>query len=46
VNVKKVILTHNNADFDAVASLLAASKLYPDSVPVLPPRQNRNVVDF
>ncbi len=39
---KRVILTHENADFDAVASLLAASKLYPDATPVLPRRVNRN----
>ncbi len=38
----KVILTHENADFDAVASLLGASKLYPDATPVLPRRVNRN----
>ena len=37
-----VILTHENADFDAVASLLAASKLFPAAVPVLPRRINRN----
>jgi tRNA nucleotidyltransferase (CCA-adding enzyme) len=37
-----VILTHENADFDAIASLLAAWKLYPDAIPVLPRRVNRN----
>lgn len=37
-----VILTHENADFDAIASLLAAWKLYPDATPVLPRRVNRN----
>ncbi len=37
-----VILTHENADFDAIASLLAAHKLYPDATPVLPRRINRN----
>jgi tRNA nucleotidyltransferase (CCA-adding enzyme) len=37
-----VILTHENTDFDALASLLAAWKLYPDAVPVLPRRINRN----
>ena len=41
-----VILTHENADFDAIASLLAASKLYPDAVPVLPRRVNRNGRSF
>ncbi len=42
----KLILTHDNADFDAVASLLAAHKLDPDSSPVLPRRVNRNVERF
>lgn len=42
----KVILTHENADFDAVASLLGASKLFPDATPVLPRRVNRNGRNF
>ncbi|NOZ27340.1 MAG: CBS domain-containing protein [Chloroflexi bacterium] len=42
----RVILTHEHADFDAVASLLAAHKLYPDAMPVLPRQTNRNVRDF
>ncbi|MEA3339187.1 MAG: CBS domain-containing protein, partial [Chloroflexota bacterium] len=37
-----VILTHENADFDALASLLGASKLFPAAAPVLPRRINRN----
>jgi len=39
----QVILTHENADFDAIASLLGAHKLYPNAPPVLPRRVNRNV---
>ncbi len=42
----KLILTHDNADFDAVASLLAAHKLEPEAIPVLPRRINRNVEHF
>lgn len=42
----KLILTHDNADFDAVASMLAAYKLDPDALPVLPQRVNRNVEHF
>ncbi len=42
----KLILTHPNADFDAVASTLAAHKLYPDAIPVLSERLNRNVDNF
>lgn len=42
----QVILTHENADFDAIASLLAAHKLYTHATPVLPHRINRNVRAF
>jgi tRNA nucleotidyltransferase (CCA-adding enzyme) len=42
----EVILTHENADFDAIASLLGASKLFPAAIPVLPRRINRNVRAF
>ncbi|MBI5957290.1 MAG: CBS domain-containing protein [Chloroflexi bacterium] len=42
----KLILTHDNADFDAVASLLAAYKLDSTAVPVLPHRVNQNVEHF
>ncbi|HML21060.1 MAG TPA: CBS domain-containing protein [Aggregatilinea sp.] len=42
----KLILTHDNADFDAIASLWAAHRLTPDAVPVLPRRVNRNVERF
>lgn len=41
-----VICTHSNADFDAVASLLGAWRLYPEAIPVLPNTLNRNVRDF
>jgi tRNA nucleotidyltransferase (CCA-adding enzyme) len=39
----KIILTHEQADFDAVASMLAARILNPEALPVLPRRLNRNV---
>ncbi len=42
----QLILTHENADFDAIASQLAASKLYPEGLPLLPRRVNRNVQQF
>jgi len=38
-----LILSHEQADFDAVASLYAASLLYSEAAPVLPQRLNRNV---
>ena len=41
-----VILTHDNADFDALASLVAAARLYPAATAVLPGRLNRNVRQF
>ncbi len=42
----KAILTHEHADFDAVASQAAAARLYPEFVPVLPRQVNRNVRRF
>jgi tRNA nucleotidyltransferase (CCA-adding enzyme) len=41
-----LILSHENADFDAVAAQLAAHKLYPKGVPLLSRRVNRNVRQF
>jgi tRNA nucleotidyltransferase (CCA-adding enzyme) len=41
-----LILTHEQADFDAIASLLAARLLDPESLAVLPRRINRNVRAF
>ncbi len=41
-----VILTHEQADFDAIASQLGAALLYEGALPVLPQRLNRNVRAF
>jgi tRNA nucleotidyltransferase (CCA-adding enzyme) len=41
-----IVLTHEQADFDALASLLCASLLYERAIPVLPRRMNRNVRAF
>jgi len=41
-----LILTHEQADFDALASLCGASILDERSIPVLPRRINRNVRSF
>ncbi len=41
-----LILTHENGDFDAIASQLGAFKLYPEGIPLLPRRINRNVQQF
>lgn len=41
-----VILTHELADFDALASLLGGALLFPQAVPVLPWKLKRNVQAF
>jgi tRNA nucleotidyltransferase (CCA-adding enzyme) len=41
-----IITTHINADFDAVASMLAAQKLYPDAKVVFPGSQEKNLRNF
>jgi tRNA nucleotidyltransferase (CCA-adding enzyme) len=41
-----LILTHENADFDAIAAQLGAWLLNPAAAPVLPRRCNRNVRAF
>jgi tRNA nucleotidyltransferase (CCA-adding enzyme) len=41
-----VITTHINADFDALASMLAAQKLYPGALVVFPGSQEKNLRDF
>jgi tRNA nucleotidyltransferase (CCA-adding enzyme) len=41
-----VITTHTNADFDSLASMLAAKKLYPHAVLVFPGSQERSLRDF
>ncbi|MDI6687961.1 MAG: CBS domain-containing protein [Desulfobacterales bacterium] len=48
INDKKltVITTHINADFDALASMLAAQKLYPGSIVVLPGSYEKNLRNF
>jgi tRNA nucleotidyltransferase (CCA-adding enzyme) len=41
-----VITTHVNADFDSLASMLAAKKLYPEAVLVFPGSQEKGLRDF
>ena len=43
---KHVVLTHDNADFDALASSLAARVVWPDAEVWLPGRLSRPVRDF
>ncbi len=40
------IFTHENADFDALAALLGAKKVYPNALAILPRQLNRNARDF
>jgi len=41
-----VITTHVGADFDALASVIAASRLYPHALPVLSGGADRNAAEF
>ena len=43
---EEVITTHMNADFDALASMIAAQKLYPGATLVFPGSQERNLRNF
>lgn len=42
----EIILAHTNGDFDTLASMVAASKLYPQAYMVIPGSCERNVRDF
>jgi tRNA nucleotidyltransferase (CCA-adding enzyme) len=43
---EEVITTHMNADFDALASMIAARKIYPNATLVFPGSQERNLRNF
>lgn len=42
----RLITTHLNADFDGLASMVAAKRLYPDAVLAFPGSQEKNVREF
>ncbi len=42
----RIITTHRNSDFDALASVMAVRILFPDAIPVLPKQINPNVKAF
>jgi tRNA nucleotidyltransferase (CCA-adding enzyme) len=46
IRAKTLITTHVNPDFDAVASMVAATKLYPGAVMLFPGGQGRNLRSF
>jgi tRNA nucleotidyltransferase (CCA-adding enzyme) len=43
---EEIITTHMNADFDALASMIAAQKLYPGATLVFPGSQEKNLRNF
>ncbi len=43
---EEIITTHINADFDALASMIAAKKLYPGAALVFPGAQEKNLRNF
>ncbi len=45
-NPVTIITSHANADFDAMASMLAAQKLYPDALVVFPGSNEKNLKNF
>lgn len=46
ISAPTIITAHANADFDALASMVAASKLYPDAVLIFPGSQEKNLRNF
>ncbi len=42
----EVITTHNNADFDALGSMIAVKRLYPEAALVFPGSQEKNLRNF
>ena len=42
----QIATTHINTDFDALASVIAATLLYPGAIPILPKNLNPNVKAF
>ncbi len=42
----RIITTHKNVDFDALASMMAAAVLYPEAIPVMPNSLHPNVRRF
>ncbi len=46
IKAKTIITSHINADFDAIASMLAAQKLYCDAVIIFPGSQEKTLRNF
>ncbi|OGR36103.1 MAG: polya polymerase [Desulfovibrionales bacterium GWA2_65_9] len=46
IQARTVITAHANADFDALAAMIAASRLYPDAALIFPGSQEKNLRNF
>src|SRR6056297_215824 len=46
IKTPTVITCHQNADFDALAAMVAAGKLYPNASLVFPGSQEKNIKNF
>jgi tRNA nucleotidyltransferase (CCA-adding enzyme) len=46
IRAKTIITSHVNADYDAIAAMLAAQKLYPEALIIFPGSQEKNLRDF
>ena len=46
ITAETIITSNINADFDAIASMLAAQKLYPEALVVFPGSQEKNLKNF
>ena len=46
IKAHTVITAHANADFDALAAMVGAGKLYPDSILIFPGSQEKNLRNF
>ena len=46
IKAETIITCHVNADFDALAAMVAASKLYPEAVLIFPGSQEKNIKNF
>ncbi len=46
MTAQTIITSHVNADFDAIAAMLAAQKLYPDARIIFPGSQEKTLRDF
>ena len=46
IQAATIITGHNNADFDALAAMVGAGKLYPEAVLIFPGSQEKNIRSF